>query len=238
MQVALSKGKTARFGLLILSLFICMYLSSVAVAHAASATPRLSPTSGQPISWPLFGFDPRHSRFNPHENILSPSNVSSLTQAWSFPMKNYVTSSPAVVNGVVYVGSVTNDLFALNASTGAQLWSFHTGGAVSAPAVVDGVIYFGSVDGKVYALKASTGTELWSFDTKSIVNSSPTVVNGVVYVGSSDGHFFALAASSGHKLWSFNTKSIVESSPAVVNGVVYVGAGKYLYGNIFAFHLP
>ena len=54
-------------------------------------------------------------------------------------------SSPAVANGVVYVGSDDNNVYALNATTGAKLWSYTTGGdVVSSPAVVNGVVYVGS----------------------------------------------------------------------------------------------
>ena len=61
-------------------------------------------------------------------------------------------SSPAVANGVVYVGSCDNNVYALNASTGAELWSYTTGTmGVSSPAVANGVVYVGSDDGKVYA---------------------------------------------------------------------------------------
>ena len=78
-------------------------------------------------------------------------------------------SSPAVVNGVVYIGSRDDNLYALNASTGAKLWSFTTGGEVIAsPAVANGVVYIGSYnqntnDGTMYALDARTGALLWSF---------------------------------------------------------------------------
>ena len=62
-------------------------------------------------------------------------------------------SSPAVANGVVYVGSLDNNVYALNASTGAKLWSYTTGGPIyySSPAVANGMVYVGSLDGKVYA---------------------------------------------------------------------------------------
>src|SRR5438094_163469 len=62
--------------------------------------------------------------------------------------------SPAVVNGVVYVGPFDNKVYALDASTGAVLWTYVTGNIVwSSPAVAKGVVYVGSYDGKVYALK-------------------------------------------------------------------------------------
>jgi len=63
---------------------------------------------------------------------------------------NYTTggavSSPAVVNGIVYVGSADNNTYALNATTGEKLWNYTTGGAVGDPAVVNGVVYVASDD--------------------------------------------------------------------------------------------
>jgi outer membrane protein assembly factor BamB len=68
-----------------------------------------------------------------------------------------------VANGVVYVGAVDHNVYALNATTGAKLWSYTTGNDVySSPAVANGVVYVGSEDGNVYALNASTGVKLWS----------------------------------------------------------------------------
>jgi hypothetical protein len=63
-----------------------------------------------------------------------------------------VLSSPAVANGVVYIGSDDNNVHALNAKTGTKLWSYITSGYVSSSsAVANGVVYLGSYDGKVYA---------------------------------------------------------------------------------------
>jgi outer membrane protein assembly factor BamB len=57
-----------------------------------------------------------------------------------------------VANGVVYVGSGDNNLYALGATTGALLWKYTTGGAVeSSPVVANGVVYVGSKDNNVYA---------------------------------------------------------------------------------------
>jgi outer membrane protein assembly factor BamB len=44
---------------------------------------------------------------------------------WSYATGNGVNSSPAVVNGVVYVSSYDGNVYALNASTGALLWSYY-----------------------------------------------------------------------------------------------------------------
>jgi outer membrane protein assembly factor BamB len=99
---------------------------------------------------------------------------------WSYTTGGGVNSSPAVANGVVYVGSGDGNVYALNASTGALVWSYATGGGVyfSSPAVSNGVVYVGSMDHYVYALNASTGTLLWSYATGNGVSSSPAVANG------------------------------------------------------------
>ena len=147
-------------------------------------------------------------RWNPCEKVLNVRNVGKLGLKWRYTTGLNVFSSPAVANGVVYVGSEDGHLYALNAKTGAKLWSYATNFVDSSPAVANGVVYFGSTDDNVYALNASTGAKLWSFATSDIVTSSPAVANGVVYVGSYDHNVYALNASTGAKLWSYPTGAL------------------------------
>jgi outer membrane protein assembly factor BamB len=72
-----------------------------------------------------------------------------------------VTSSPGVADGVVYFGTGSDDdrVYALNATTGAQLWTFTTGnGVASSPAVANGIVYAGSYDDNLYAFTLPNGT--------------------------------------------------------------------------------
>ena len=118
-------------------------------------------------------------------------------------------SSPAVANGVVYIGSEDHKLYAYNARTGALLWSATTGGTiVSSPAVANGIVYVGSSDGKLYAYAARTGTSCGA-RPRGVVESSPAVANGVVYVGSDDGDLYAYNPASGALLWNTTTGSNV-----------------------------
>jgi outer membrane protein assembly factor BamB len=56
------------------------------------------------------------------------------------------------------VGSDDGNVYALDAATGAQLWTFTTGNVVgSSPAVANGVVYVGSQDGKLYAFDLAGG---------------------------------------------------------------------------------
>jgi outer membrane protein assembly factor BamB len=154
---------------------------------------------------------------------------------WTFPTGGAVESSPTLTGGVVYVGSDSGTVYAINSGSGQAVWNFATGGpVVSSPAVANGVVYVGSDDGNVYAINAATGAELWSFTTGGPVVSSPAVANGAVYVGSGDGNVYAINAATGAELWSYATTSGAgksgASSPAVAGGVVYVGSE----GGVFA----
>ena len=182
-------------------------------------------------NWAEFHFDATSSGHNPYENVLGVSTVVNLKRLWRFPTTSSVQSSPAVVDGVLYVGSNNNKVYAVSALTGVVKWSFTAEGAVySSPAVVGGVVYIGSFDGNVYALDAATGAEKWMYSTGTRIQSSPVVSNGVVYIGNNSQGLFALTAASGHELWSFAGGGAVLTTPAVANGVVYVASwGHGLY---------
>lgn len=79
------------------------------------------------------------------------------------PLKDAATSAPmTVANGVVFAGSPSGEMLALNASSGAVLWKFKSGGTVmSGPAIVGGIVYWGSG----YKHLAGTGNrKLYAFD--------------------------------------------------------------------------
>jgi hypothetical protein len=100
------------------------------------------------VDWsPMFHHDLAHTGYSSSTGPLTNESL------WSFPTDNSLEYlSPAVVNGVVYVGSDDDSVYALNATTGSKIWSYVTGGAVeSSPAVVNGVVYIGSDDNNVYA---------------------------------------------------------------------------------------
>ncbi|OPX73454.1 MAG: outer membrane biogenesis protein BamB [Methanoregulaceae archaeon PtaB.Bin108] len=170
-----------------------------------------------------------------HSGVYDDSGILPIAEVrWSTYTNGEVTSSPAVVDGVVYVGSSDNQVYAFNTADGTKIWSTYTNGAVtSSPAVVGGVVYVGSNDNQVYAFNTADGTKIWSTYTNGAVTSSPAAVGGVVYVGSSDHQVYAFNATTGTKLWSTYTNSEITSSPAVVDGVVYIGSND---NQVYAFN--
>ena len=72
---------------------------------------------------------------------------------WRYLTGGSVFSSPAVADGVVYVGSDDGYVYTVDASSGDLRWRYETkGGVFSSPAVAGGVVYVGSRDGYVYAI--------------------------------------------------------------------------------------
>ena len=137
------------------------------------------------------------------------------------------SSSPAVANGLVFIGDLDNNLYAFNARTGAPVWTFTTDDQVwGSPTVANGIVYITSWGGTTYALDAASGAQLWMHGGGGIaVSGTPAVAAGVVYTTSSDGaaSLYALDAKTGALRWSWKPGSMETSSPAVANGVVYAG---------------
>ncbi|WP_124189822.1 outer membrane protein assembly factor BamB family protein [Natrarchaeobius oligotrophus] len=146
-------------------------------------------------------------------------------EVWTYGTGDGVYSSPTVVGGTAYVGSLDDRVYAIDVENGTERWSHETGGDVfSSPTVVDDTVYVGSNDDRVYAIDAEDGTERWSHETGDDVFSSPTVADGAVFVGSDDGQVYAIDAENGIERWSYGTGGPVRSSPTVVDDTVYVGS--------------
>jgi outer membrane protein assembly factor BamB len=144
------------------------------------------------------------------------------TLKWSDPF--YGQGAPAFARGVVYATELRGVVHAVDAATGAVIWTYPTGDTVwSQAAVSGGSVYVGSDDGFVYALDAATGQLRWKQATGGPIQGGPAVAEGVVYAGSEDGSLYAFEASTGTMIWSAAIGSLGSSTPAVADGVVYAG---------------
>lgn len=179
-------------------------------------------------AWPTFGLDAQRTS----APGSAPGGDGSLIWSFSTPASVAYTS-PAVVDGTVYVGDDDGNVYAIDAETGTEDWSRSLFGPVySSPAVVDGVVYIGDGDKNLHALDAADGSTLWTFSASDTIDSSPAVVDGTVYFGSWDDHVYAVDTSTGNQEWSFSADNdIRRSSPAVVDGTVYIGS---MDGNVYA----
>ena len=171
--------------------------------------------------WPKFHHDLLNTGYS--TSIAPQTN----TVLWTYKTGFAIVSSPAVVNGKVYIGSDDEVFYCLDADNGSKLWDYPIPGgtSISSPAVYDGKVYVGTTYYNIFCWDADTGDLIWKYPKEYGGMSSPTVVDGKVYIGMRYGHIFCLNADNGTLIWKQKFNNVdVSSCPAVVNGRVYVGS--------------
>ena len=152
--------------------------------------------------WSMYLYDPAHSSFNASEFRIGKQNVATLDQYWVSNLSAPMAAAPTVVGGVVYVGTWDGNFYALDAGTGAPLWStfvgmapnpsipcFQQGIGVTSQAVVSGdAVIVGGGDSAVYGLDKATGALLWRLPLANPADgaylwSSVTAYKNALYIG-------------------------------------------------------
>ncbi|MGH3071968.1 MAG: carboxypeptidase regulatory-like domain-containing protein, partial [Gaiellaceae bacterium] len=146
-------------------------------------------------------------------------------------------STPAVADGKLFVGGGDSGVFhALDAATGASMWSYSTGDRLTyaAPTVVDGTVYFGTGWGEgnggwLYALDADTGVLQWKSFVGPEVYFAPAVGGGRVYAASYDAQrLAAFDTASGEELWSYSRSGdSFAAMPTYDAGRLYVATNNF-----------
>jgi eukaryotic-like serine/threonine-protein kinase len=156
---------------------------------------------------------------------VSVSNLpKDLRLVWTYEAGESIESSAAIVNGVVYVGSQSGELAALNLSDGSVRWKYKATAPIgeSSPCVSGGVVFIGDLDGILHAVNARDGKAIWTFKTYGEIKSSPVVVGDRVLFGSYDEHLYCVAASTGSLIWKFRTGGPVHCTAGVSNGMAHI----------------
>lgn len=170
-------------------------------------------------SVPMLGVDAAHTFRQP-----GPPPTANPAIAWRFDTGGEVYSAPALADGTLFITSKSGKLFAIDAATGKQRWSYQLGDYVvrSSPAIANGTVYVGG-GFNLYALDAATGKERWRFPMHYAGQSSPTVAGGQVFIGSQEGFLYAVDAATGRVNWQLDTDGLVFASPAVAGNDLIVG---------------
>lgn len=150
---------------------------------------------------------------------------------WVFKCEDEVRGSPFYDNGVIYIGSYDNNLYALDATKGEFHWKFPTEGAiVGRPIVYQDMVLIGSKDSNLYCISTKTGKLLWNHKTDGAIHSSPRVGEGHVFFGSDDGYLYAINLTSGRRAWRLDAGEAIRSTPFLTNEFIYFGteAGDFL----------
>lgn len=145
---------------------------------------------------------------------------------WTFQVEDIVRSTPMVYNGVVYVGSYDNNLWALDAKDGSLRWKFATeSGIGSSPTYSSGAIYIGSSDHCLYAIDVRNGKRMWRYKTEGKIFTRPCAAAGLILFGADDGKLYAIkpGPTSAREVWKYDLMTPIRSSPIVDNERIYFG---------------
>jgi eukaryotic-like serine/threonine-protein kinase len=159
---------------------------------------------------------------------------------WRFKTAGSVKSSPAIVNGRVFVGSSDANLYAIDIKNGSKVWSYKTSDAIeAAPLVVDGVVYIGSLDGFLYAVDANSGSFKWKYETAGQISGAANWIKSpdnlgkdrlCIIVGSYDNKLHCVDANTGKALWTYRSDNYINGSPAVdANCAVFGGCDAIIH---------
>lgn len=166
--------------------------------------------------WPMFCYD----HLNRGTTSATTGPRESVEPRWTFDTDDAVRTSPAVVDGTVYVGSDDGSLYAIDTESGEQEWVFETDGPVEAsPAVFGYMVFVASHDHHLYGLDV-TGKHRWTFETGDRISSSPNVEasanvlqKDILVTGSDDGYIYLIDPWTGELVDSHNTGAPVVSAP-------------------------
>ena len=156
------------------------------------------------------------------------------TSPWSFAAPGAI--SPMLAAGTMYVGSSNDNFYAVSESTGQQIWSQTTGGAIqdsgalslSSTGSVTG-LFVGSADGRLYFLNPSTGGV--QLHAKLGGSAHGLAVSGNMIFAAPTGVMEGVR-TFGELVFAYSTKDSLLRPPAVVNGTCFVTGQN---GTLWAF---
>jgi outer membrane protein assembly factor BamB len=182
------------------------------------APPVATPSAEASPDVPMFRGNPARTGEMP-----GPGVNGSPVELWNVSIPGEITTQSAIVDGVMYVGSSSGGVYALEIASGNELWSFTASSAInSSPAVSNGLVYVGSEDGTLYALATDDGRQVWT-ESGARQGSAVAIVDSTIYMGGDDG-LYALDAATGATIWKAPLTEGASRSPAVADGVVYIGS--------------
>jgi alcohol dehydrogenase (cytochrome c) len=167
------------------------------------------------------------TRFYPGKQI-NTANVKKLKPEFMFQteVRESMETAPIVIDGVMYMTTSYNHVYALDAVTGREFWHYkHKMGPITTfccgpnnrgVAIEGGKLFMGTLDAKLVALDARTGKLLWETEIADPEKGysetmSPTVIDGKVLIGTNGGEYGirgfvkAFDAATGKLIWTFYT---------------------------------
>src|SRR5712692_1191443 len=192
----------------------------------------LAQTKNGGNNWITYGGALNNQRYSTLDQ-LNTSNVKDIRGAWLARLgsgrgsKYIFEADPLVIDGVMYIPTGNDDIFALDGKTGRKLWEYNSdipqvndliccGWDNRGVAAGQGMIFTGQLDGSFAALDQKTGkiawrTQLEDYHDGFSITGATRYYDGMVFTGMSGsengvrGRLYALDAKTGKELWRFYT---------------------------------
>jgi len=149
---------------------------------------------------------------------------------WQFKTEQAIDGAPAIVDGIVYMGSDDEHVYAISLETGKLVWEATLEGQIDAtPCVLGDSLYVGSSGGTFYCLATENGAPRWTFETgdKILGGANYYEPDNLEYpwiiFGSYDSYLYCLDSRDGSKVWTYQTDNFINGTPAVFEDQVIVG---------------
>lgn len=188
---------------------------------------QLNASDQQGTNWLQTNGGYAQTRFYPGKQI-NAGNVAKLQAQFTFQteVRESMETAPIVVDGIMYMTTSFNHVYALDAVTGKEFWHYkHKMGPITTfccgpnnrgVAIEGGKLFMGTLDAKLVSLDAKTGKLLWETEIADPEKGysetmAPTVVDGKVLIGTNGGEYGirgfvkAFDSANGKLLWTFYT---------------------------------
>jgi alcohol dehydrogenase (cytochrome c) len=166
---------------------------------------RLLKSTEDTASWLMYGGNYQSWRFSPLKDV-NRQNVKKLTPAWIFQtgIPGQLEASPIIADGILYMTTSYNHLYALDAVTGDPIWKYDhplpddmrvcCGPTNRGVAIADDNVFMATLDARLVALNRKTGAVAWNVKIEDYANGysstvAPLVVKGKVIVGIAGGEY-------------------------------------------------
>jgi outer membrane protein assembly factor BamB len=111
-------------------------------------------------------------------------DVTASAGLWSYPLNRHCCTTPAVIDGLVYIGDCAGTVHCVDSKTGQAVWTHEAGGDIwASPLVADGKVYVATRRGRLIIFAAGREKRILSeAQLDGPVSGTPTAANGTLYI--------------------------------------------------------
>ena len=189
------------------------------------------PAGSLAADWPQYMRDAAHTANARGERLSLPLHFAARVE-----LDDAILTSPAVVNGLVYVVDQMGKAYCIDPSGPAVVWrtlppgADAVGGNTCSPCVVDGRLAFGTTAGNFYLLDVKTGEVLRTIKFNQPILGAVTAANGHYYQQTLDGAIHSLD-KHGTKRWRFDPYADAPQEPGSREKRQYCGVPVAVAGD-------